>query len=508
MIPNILWQTWKTKDIPNFLEVQSKSWERSNSILQRQFMDNEDCLNFIRENFDEDIVKLYQFLPQSIMRADFWRIAVVYINGGYYSDLDITCNLNLSNFLGSDIEVVFIKELDNIANFFFGAISKHPVLKLTLDYMIEEAKNIGDKETQSFGMHSLHRAVREYYNVIETNYPNTDRVKTLDNSELKIKQLFIHSAASLTASNSDGYQSWRSGVYLMNQEREQSHDILFFTTFNKNGYELYGKLWIDSFILVANYYNKFRAKIYYEGFEPEIEHPSITWVEYGQEIPEHTLWKKNYLSKTNHSDYIKTMTVRFSHKAFVIQHVLDNHSEDYLIWLDGDCVFKNSDYTFFPKNLLDNNFLACQVEHNHDLNHVESGILIFDGKHSDKKRFNDDFKKWYDVNHILPMGQPYDGFIVFKTLLTTGLKYTNLNEQYGKGGIQSDPQRTFCHPEIKSKFIHNIGWTGKSQYQSWNEIFQRDDVYQKMQGLLFGHSKSEKIQEARKKLDKLKRMRQ
>lgn len=508
MIPNILWQTWKTQSIPGVLENQSRSWQSSNSELERYFMDDKECLNFIRENFDDKVFKLYQSLPLGIMRSDFWRIAVVYIHGGYYSDLDITCNLKFSNFLDSNVEVVFIREYDNIANFFFAAVPKHPVLKLTLDYMIEESECIIDKDPQSFGMHSLHRAVREYYNVVGTEYPNTDVVKTLIHEELEEKKLFIHSRASLTEPNINQYISWRSSVCLMNQERELSRDILFFTTFNKNGYELYGKQWVDSFIIIANYYNKFKAKIYYEGFEPDIDHPSLTWVKYDEMIPEHALWKKQYFSKTNHSDYVKTMTVRFSHKAFVIQHVLNNNTNDYLIWLDGDCIFKNSDYTHFPQNILNDKFLACQIEHNHDLNHVESGILIFNGNHPDIEKFNKEFKKWYEVEHILPMGQPYDGFIIFKSLLTTGLQYIDLNETYGKGGIQSDPQRTFCHPEIKSKFIHNIGWTGKSQYDAWNEIFQRDDVYIKMQGFLFGHTKDKKIQEARKKLDKLKRLRQ
>jgi hypothetical protein len=296
----------------------------------------------------------------------------------------------------------------------------------------------------------------------------------------------------------------------MNTERTESDDVLFFTTFNKNGYDLYGKTWVESFIQVANYYNKFRAKIYYEGFVPKISHPSVEWIKYEETLSFHADWKKDYLNKTNHSDYVKTMTVRFSHKAFVIQHALTNNTNDYLIWLDGDCVFKNSDYTNFPKKLLGDSLLACQVEHNHDLNHVESGILIFNGKHKDKQKFIDEFSKWYRVENILPMGQPYDGFIVFKTLLTSKLKYVDLNSKYGKGGIQSDPGMTFCHPEIKNKFIHNIGWTGKNQYSNWNTIFERDDIYKKMKNILFGSHNSFEMQikkeNAYNKLQKLKKL--
>jgi len=509
MIPNILWQSWKTKDIPRSIKGLSDSWNKSNPQLERKFMDDAECSSFILEHLGEEVHTLYLSLPQPIMRADFWRIAVVYVHGGYYSDLDVECNVNVQNLIHSKtVDCVFIKELDNIANFFFGATPKHPVLKNVLDMMIGNIKNINYICSQDFGMHPLHHCVRQYFDITGVNYENTTEVCFLNNEKLKEERKLIHIGASGFEELGD-YTSWRKSENHMIKEREQSENILFFTTFNKNGYELYGKQWIKSFSALANYYNKFHAKIFYEGFNPKESHPNIQWIKYEDTITHHPEWKKEYLSKTQHSDYVRTMTVRFSHKAFVIQHVLDTESHDYLIWLDGDCVFKNTDYTKFPRELLKDKFLACQVEHNHDLNHVESGILIFKGGHPDTKKFNQEFRKWYQVENILPMGQPYDGFLVFKSLLTSGVEYVDLNQGYGKGGIQSDPSMTFCHPEIKSKFIHNIGWTGKNQYDNWEKIFRRDDIYQKMNTMLFGNSKGEmlaKKKRARDKLQKLKRL--
>jgi hypothetical protein len=502
MIPNILWQTWKTKNIPESIRVQADSWKISNPQLKLCFMDDAECSNFILEHFGTEVHEHYNSLPQSIMRADFWRLAVVYVYGGYYSDLDIVCNKNVADFIHSDVDAVFIRELNNISNYFFGAIPNHPVIKIALDKMIGEMKTVNNKETQSFGMHPLHETVREYYAVVGTNYVSNDSVQFLLDSHMRSSQTLIHNMASLQ--DYKDYESWRAKVQIMNDERQQSHDVLFFTTFNKNGYDLYGQMWIKTFINIANYYNKFRAKIYYEGFEPVDSHPSIEWIKYESALPLHADWKKDYLKRTTHSDYVRTMTVRFSHKAFVIQHALEHNHNDYVIWLDGDCVFKNADYSDFPKNILGGKFLACQVEENHDLNHVESGILIFDGKHSDKTKFVDEFKRWYQVDNILPMGQPYDGFLVFKSLLTSGLNYINLNKGYGRGGIQSDPTMTFCHPEIRSKFIHNIGWTGKNQYSNWKIIFERDDIYKKMKGILFNLGSDEKLNEKKERAgDKL-----
>lgn len=507
MIPNILWQTWKTKVVPKSVKVQADTWKVSNPQLQINLMDDAECSSFILKHFGKSVHQLYLQLPQNIMRADFWRVAVVYIHGGYYSDLDIICNKNLSNFINQNVDAVFMREINNISNYFFGASSKHPVLKNTLDSMINEMRRITDKETQSFGMHSLHQSVRDYYKVIETNYISTNEVQFLLDFEIRNSKTLIHNMASLQKNND--YESWRNNVEVMIDDRKKSSDILFFTTFNRNGYELYGKKWIESFSALANYYNKFQAKIFYEGFIPKEAHPNITWVNYEDVITHHPDWKKDYLSKTQHSNYVRTMTVRFSHKAFVIQHILDTESHDYLIWVDGDCVFKNAVYEDFPKTLLGDKFLACQVEHNQDLNHVESGLLIFKNKHQSTKKFNEEFKKWYKVENILPMGQPYDGFLVFKSLLTSGVDYINLNEKIG-GGIQSDPAMTFRHPEIKSKFIHNIGWTGKNQYDNWESIFKRDEIYQKMKGVLFNTNSNEQMnikkEKAFNKLNSLKKL--
>jgi hypothetical protein len=487
MIPNTLWQTWKTKEIPVSLKQQCDSWSFSNPQLSRNLFNDSDCDKFIQDNFGEEVHMLYVSLPQPIMRADFWRLAVVYINGGYYSDLDITCTKLLSSFSNSSAEIVLMKELDNIANFFFGATPKHPVLKLALDYMIEEAMSITDKDTQSYGMHSLHRAVREYYSVIGTDFPNNQHVQILNNEQLKADRILIHSAASIMNTSAD-YTSWRATDKVMQDKRSHACNILFFTTFNDNGYDLYGKTWIETFVKIANYYPSIKAKIYYEGRQPPIVHPNITYVSFTKEIPYHKVWKDQLHKRSNHDEYVKTMIERFSYKSFVIQDVLNKHTDDYLIWLDGDCVFKAADYSNFPKNLLGDKFLACQVEENHDLNHVESGILIFNGKHPDTQRFNERFIKNYTFEELLPMGQPYDGFVVFRSLLMSGLEYVNLNDGYGRGGIQSDPNCTFQHPDIKIKFIHNIGWTGKHQYENWEKVFDSDDIFKKVKGFLFGQS--------------------
>jgi aspartate/methionine/tyrosine aminotransferase len=125
----------------------------------------------------------------------------------------------LNIIIRNEVDAVFIKEINNISNFFFGAVPKHPAIKKALDYMIEESSNIIDKNTQSFGMHSLHRAVREYYQVIGVNYPNNDKVQILNNEQLRAENKLVHAMSSLTASTN--YQSWRDYDRALIEKRQK-----------------------------------------------------------------------------------------------------------------------------------------------------------------------------------------------------------------------------------------------------------------------------------------------
>jgi mannosyltransferase OCH1-like enzyme len=509
MIPNVLWQTWKTLDIPAAVEPFTACWDESNPDLELKFMDDAECSGFILEHFGHNIHTQYNSFPQNIMRADFWRIAVVYVYGGYYADLDVECNTDLATLIKnySSVDCVFIEERKNIANFFFGCAPNHPVLKNTLDMMLACYNTTPNISVQDFGMHPLHHCVREYFKVADTDYLSTTQVCFLNTEQLKTENKLIHWAASLFPSHVlNDYESWRQREI---STKANMCNILFFTTFNKNGYDLYGQEWVSSFLKLVSYYNTFTAKIYYEGFEPTVVHPSIEWINYETVFPNHPKWKTEFLSKSQHSEYIRTMTVRFSHKAFVIQHALENNTDDYLIWLDGDCVFKIDNYDSFPSNILGNKLLACQLEKTCNLNHIESGILIFNGLHPDKITFSKMFGELYRVDNIVSMREPYDGFVISRTLEKTKIAYIDLNDGYSKGGIQSDPNMTFNHPEIKSKFIHNIGWTGKTQYKNWNTVLKKDYIYKILNNVVNNKSLVDvKRTAAFKKLKSLKELRQ
>jgi glycosyltransferase involved in cell wall biosynthesis len=295
-------------------------------------------------------------------------------------------------------------------------------------------------------------------------------------------------------------------------------NLVFVTSFNANGYHLYGSSWLETFIVHC--YKKgnnpnIKAKIYLQGMDPPEEYANLScieWIKYDDAITNHSDWINEYNKKSNHIEYIKKMTIRFSHKAFVIQHALENKSkdDDYIIWLDGDCIFRSDDWEGFPLNILQDRFLACQRENSIKSKHIESGILIFNAKHSLLKTFLEKFKHAYTVNEIIKVGEPYDGYILGNVLNHSDidsinkLVYRNLCDKLRL--ITDNPDETFSHPEIKYRFRHNIGLNGKKKYKEWNKISENDDIFRYI--LNFNMAKETHKENRRKNLsilDRLKR---
>jgi hypothetical protein len=258
--------------------------------------------------------------------------------------------------------------------------------------------------------------------------------------------------------------------------------IKFITTFSEIGYNLYGKTWIDTFTNnVKN--NNVSADIYVDS-PIQVSNEKIKIINYNTAIPHHKSWCAQFDSRYSNGNgiYAKKMGVRFSYKSFVMMHALENNKDCYVIWLDGDCIFKrNQDFSTFPESLLNGKGIASQREHNGGNDHMESGVVIFDVDHEDCKKFLDKFKQNYEIETIIHMSSPYDGFIICKSIDQTQISYVNLNDEYGRGGIQSDPNETFLHPEINKRFHHNIGITGKQQYSAWGSVSKQDQYFRLIQ---------------------------
>lgn len=88
-IPRIIHQTYKTKELPNEIQNVVNRLKEMNPTFEYRFYDDEDCVRFIKTNYDEETLSLYQSINPKYgsAKADFFRYLLMYKVGGVYLDI-------------------------------------------------------------------------------------------------------------------------------------------------------------------------------------------------------------------------------------------------------------------------------------------------------------------------------------------------------------------------------------------------------------------------------------
>ena len=100
-IPPLIFQTFKTPELPNLMYEAVQSWIEHNPGFEYRFFDDDAQAAFIRDNFDPDVFSAYQKIEGGAFRADLWRYCVLWIHGGVYADIDTVCRSDLTPELAS-----------------------------------------------------------------------------------------------------------------------------------------------------------------------------------------------------------------------------------------------------------------------------------------------------------------------------------------------------------------------------------------------------------------------
>ena len=151
IIPLNIYQTWKTKDLPPKMKNCVDRLKKDNPEFNHYLYDDEDCKNFIEENFSQDVIDTYNKLIPGAFKADLWRYCILYINGGIYLDIKYytISPFKLINFLDKEY---FVKDMDNsgggIYNAFMICKKGNKILKKCIDQIVENVKNNYYGETE------------------------------------------------------------------------------------------------------------------------------------------------------------------------------------------------------------------------------------------------------------------------------------------------------------------------------------------------------------------------
>lgn len=146
MIPKRLFQTWRTRTLPEAAERLVRGWREHHPDWEILLHDDDDCREIIGSAAPERL-DLWDRLPFGVMKADLYRYAVVWRNGGVYADVDMECLRPIDRLLaGTDCLLATEARLGarrtrelgyaepfQIANCIFAAAPGHPFLRAALD---------------------------------------------------------------------------------------------------------------------------------------------------------------------------------------------------------------------------------------------------------------------------------------------------------------------------------------------------------------------------------------
>ena len=86
-----IYMTYK-KNIPD--KVKNR-WIKYNNDYKIDFSLDNDCLDFLKTNFNNNVSNLFSKIKKGMYKADLWRICKLYINSGLYADVDLVPYLDI-----------------------------------------------------------------------------------------------------------------------------------------------------------------------------------------------------------------------------------------------------------------------------------------------------------------------------------------------------------------------------------------------------------------------------
>jgi mannosyltransferase OCH1-like enzyme len=151
IIPLHLYTCWHTKDLPPLMQENYTFLVESNPKITFHLYDEEDCREFIKNNFEQDVLDAYNSLIPCSYKSDLWRYCVLYINGGIYMDIKYRC-VNGFKFISLTEEEHFVR--DRPENCIYTALivtlPKNAIMKKCIYQIVENVKN------KYYGCSSLH----------------------------------------------------------------------------------------------------------------------------------------------------------------------------------------------------------------------------------------------------------------------------------------------------------------------------------------------------------------
>ncbi len=161
-IPKVIYLSYKTKNIPDYV---IEKWKEVYPDYEVKLYDNNDCIDFLNKEYGQEYVDIFNFIKDGPIKADFWRVCILYKYGGIYSDIDVEPLVNINKIIYSDTTFITCLSLAYklINPHFIVSEPNHKILKMCIDEYLEMFKN--KKEYSYWGWSIVFIMKKVLYNI-------------------------------------------------------------------------------------------------------------------------------------------------------------------------------------------------------------------------------------------------------------------------------------------------------------------------------------------------------
>lgn len=137
-----IFQTYKNAQLPWLTQWHIYQLKKTNPEHSYYFYDDERVAQFIYDEYGADIFTLYQRINIGAAKADFFRYAILYKQGGVYLDIDSLILKKLDHFILPTDEAIIALEanLEFYVQFVLFYSAGHPFLSKVIEYMLHNLK--------------------------------------------------------------------------------------------------------------------------------------------------------------------------------------------------------------------------------------------------------------------------------------------------------------------------------------------------------------------------------
>jgi len=142
-IPRKIIQTSGQRNIHNQLLLHSiYTFQELNPEYEYIFFNNQECRQFIKTYYDQEILSFYDYLHPGAFKADFFRYCYIYQFGGCYFDCKQLLRLPLHQFIHQDDSLILCQDnhKNGLFNAFLCAKPKHPLFMQAIQKIIYKIK--------------------------------------------------------------------------------------------------------------------------------------------------------------------------------------------------------------------------------------------------------------------------------------------------------------------------------------------------------------------------------